>query len=196
MTVPLSGQVTCMVEKANPPEGWPRIKGDYVVGDPMGCTAVVTCGSNFGDRMVKAGAAISGRLMTTNIGIELIVANIIANPNIRFLIVAGREVRGHQPGNAISCLCKYGLIGGRIANALGPIPFIENLSREAIGRFREQVRLVEMIDVDDEALIAGAIAKANAADPGAYPGGPMIVDIRNGGVLAATQMWYRLKNKQ
>ena len=185
-----------MAEKASPPEGWPLIKGDYVVGDPRGCVAVVTCGSDFGDRLVKAGAAISGRLMTTNIGVELIVANVIANPNIRFLIVVGKEVRGHQSGNAITCLYKYGLTGVRIANALGPIPFIENLGQEAIGRFREQVQLVEMIDVDDEARIFEAIGKSNAADPGAYPDKPMIVGITNGGVQVATQMWYRLKNKQ
>lgn len=183
------------IEKSTPPDGWPLVKGDYVVGDRRGCVAVVTCGSDFGNRLVAAGAAISGRLMTSNIGVELIVANVVSNPNIRYLIVAGSEVAGHWPGDAISCLCKYGLVGGRIANARGPMPYVENVGGEAVERFRRQAKLIEMIDVAEEGRIVEAVRNAVSSDPGAYPGGPLIVGLKSGGVLESTAMWLRMKGR-
>jgi tetrahydromethanopterin S-methyltransferase subunit A len=35
------------------------------------------------------------------LGIEKLTANIISNPNIRYLIVTGMEVKGHITGQAI-----------------------------------------------------------------------------------------------
>lgn len=36
---------------------------------------------------IESGAALAGTLQTENIGIEKIIANVVANPNIRYLIL-------------------------------------------------------------------------------------------------------------
>jgi tetrahydromethanopterin S-methyltransferase subunit A len=37
--------------------------------------------------------AITGTLQTENLGIERLIPNVLANPNIRFLVVCGAEVQ-------------------------------------------------------------------------------------------------------
>ena len=106
------------------------------------------------------------------------MANVISNPNIRFVIICGSEVKGHIAGDALECLHKYGLKEGRIINAKGAIPFIENLDDKAVKRFQEQVQTVYMIDVEDEAKITAAIKDCIAKDPGAFAGDPMLLTIK------------------
>jgi tetrahydromethanopterin S-methyltransferase subunit A len=167
-----------MVDKKEPAKGWPVVKGEYDAGDPKSPVAVATCGSHFNLFPIKAGAGISGPFKTENLGIEKIVANVISNPNIRTVIVCGSEVKGHISGDALISLYKYGLKDGRIINAKGAIPFIENLDDKAVKRFQEQVQLVEMVDVEDEAKITAAIKDAIAKDPGAFAGEPMLITIK------------------
>ena len=50
---------------------------------------------------VESGAALSGTIQTPNIGLEKMICNIIANPNIRYLILAGPESAGHLTGDAL-----------------------------------------------------------------------------------------------
>jgi len=167
-----------MVEKKEPAKGWPVLKGEYDVGDPKSPVAVATTGSHFGLFPIKAGAAIAGPFKTENIGIEKLVANVISNPNIRFLIVCGSEVKGHISGDTMISFHKYGVKDGRIINAKGAIPFIENLTPEVIKRFQDQVQIINMIDVEDEGKITQAIKDAIAKDPGAFPADPMLVQIK------------------
>jgi tetrahydromethanopterin S-methyltransferase subunit A len=167
-----------MVDKKDPAKGWPVIKGEYDVGDAKSCVAVATCGSHFNLFPINAGAGIAGPFKTENLGIEKIVANIISNPNIRFLIVCGSEVKGHIAGDALICLYKYGLKDGRIVNAKGAIPFIENLDDKSVKRFQDQVKIVEMVDVEDEAKITAAIKDCVSKDPGAFAGEPMLLVIK------------------
>jgi tetrahydromethanopterin S-methyltransferase subunit A len=97
------------------------------------------------------GAAIVGPCKTENLGIEKIVANIVSNPNIRFLLICGAESKGHLPGDTLLALHKNGVDGqGRIIGSRGAIPFIQNLPAEAIARFQEQVELVDRIGLEDE----------------------------------------------
>jgi tetrahydromethanopterin S-methyltransferase subunit A len=167
-----------MVTKKEPAAGWPVIKGEFDVGDPKSCVAVATAGSHFSLFPIKAGAAITGPFKTENLGIEKIVANVISNPNIRFIVICGSEVKGHISGDALECLHKYGLKEGRIVNAKGAIPFIENLDDKAVKRFQEQVQTIYMIDVEDEAKITAAIKDCIAKDPGAFAGDPMLLTIK------------------
>lgn len=95
--------------------------------------------------------AIKGPLKTENLGIEKIVANIISNPNIRYLILYGREIRGHKSGATLLALWKYGIDkNNRIINAPGAVPYIENLSEEAIERFRRQIKIINMLESTDQ----------------------------------------------
>ena len=167
-----------MVDKKEPAKGWPVIKGEFDVGDPKSCVAVATAGSHFGKFPIEAGAGITGPFHTENLGIEKIVANVISNPNIRFVIICGAEVKGHISGDALECLHKNGLKDGRIVGAKGAIPFIENLDDKAVKRFQEQVQTVYMIDVEDQAKITAAIKDCIAKDPGAFAGDPMLLSIK------------------
>jgi len=135
-------------------DDWPPVRGDYRVGDSRRGVAVVTLAS----RLDIRGAAIVGTCKTENLGVEKIVTNLISNPNIRYLIVCGAESRGHLPGDAIVSLHRNGIDGsGRIIGAAGAIPFIQNLQREAVERFRRQIIVVDMRGVEDIAEIERAV---------------------------------------
>ena len=95
-----------MADKKAPADGWPVISGDYIVGDPESPVAVTTLASHIEAEL--SGAAIAGPCKTENLGIEKVVANIISNPNIRFLILAGAEVQGHITGQSIQALYDNG----------------------------------------------------------------------------------------
>ena len=166
-----------MVEKAEVPEGWPLIVGEYSVGDPTNCVAVITLGSHLGDFGLAAGAAIMGPGHTENIGVERVVANIVSNPNIRFFIVTGTEVKGHRIGDCLLNLHQNGVKENRVVGAKGAIPYLENLPEEAVERFQKQVEIIDLIGTEDEATITNAIKEAAAKDPGAYPEPPYIVEI-------------------
>ncbi len=145
---------------------WPPLRGDYQVGDPFSAVAVVTLASPLHIR----GSAIFGQCLTENLGLEKIVANVISNCNIRFLIICGRESKGHLPGNTLLALHKNGIDSqGRILGSRGAIPFIQNLPPEAIGRFQEQVELIDCIGLVDtetiEALVACHKKESFAGEP-------------------------------
>ena len=152
-------------------EDWPPVRGDYTVGNPKNRVAVVTLSS----RISLEGAAISGPCVTENLGIEKIIANVISNSNIRFLILCGRESRGHLPGDTILALHKNGLDGwGRIVGSKGAIPFIENLPREAISRFQSQVEVVDKIGTVDALEISRLIIEYSSKSD-VYPEPPFLV---------------------
>ena len=145
---------------------WPPLRGDYQVGDPFSAVAVVTLASP----LIIKGSAIFGQCLTENLGLEKIVANVISNCNIRFLIICGRESKGHLPGNTLLALHKNGIDSqGRILGSRGAIPFIQNLPPEAIGRFQEQVELIDCIGLVDtetiEALVASHKKESFAGEP-------------------------------
>lgn len=167
-----------MVNKVKPAAGWPVVKGEYESGNPENPVAVTTCGSHVkGAAQLAAGACITGPHKTENLGIEKIVANVISNPNIRFLLVTGAEVKGHISGEAIMMLHKNGIKDNRIVGSTGAIPYIENLTDEAIKRFQAQLTVSEMMGTEDEGAIVARIKELAAKDPGAFEGEPMIIAV-------------------
>ncbi|MFZ3059728.1 MAG: tetrahydromethanopterin S-methyltransferase subunit A [Candidatus Methanoperedens sp.] len=167
-----------MANKVKPAAGWPVVKGEYESGNPENPVAVTTCGSHLkGASQIAAGAAITGPHKTENLGIEKIVANIISNPNIRFLLVTGSEVKGHISGEAIIKIHQNGIKENRIVGATGAIPYIENLPDDAIKRFQAQIQVVEMIGTEDEGAIVAKVKELAAKDPGAFAGEPMIIQV-------------------
>ncbi len=172
-----------MALKKKPAEPWPVITGEYEVGNPESPVAVVTCGSHLKNKdLLAAGASIAGPCKTENIGIEKLTANIISNPNIRYLIVTGMEVKGHITGQAIEAFVKDGIDKeGKIIGAKGAIPFIQNLTPESIERIRAQVEPIMMMDTEDMGAIAGKVRELASKDPGALDVEPMIIEIKEGG---------------
>ncbi|XRO74902.1 tetrahydromethanopterin S-methyltransferase subunit A [Methanocaldococcus sp. 28A] len=173
-----------MVNKKPPAPGWPIVSGEYVVGNPESCVGVVTLGSHgLEQACVDAGAAIAGPCHTENLGIEKVIVNYISNPNIRFMILCGSEVQGHLTGQCFKALWENGIgDDGGIIGAKGAIPFLENVDKEAVERFRRQiVEVIDLIDVEDIGKITQAIKECISKDPGAIDEDPMIIDLEGGG---------------
>jgi len=133
---------------------------------------------------VEAGAALSGTLQTANIGIEKLICNIVANPNIRYLILGGPESEGHKTGDAIRALLKNGIDEKkRIIDTAGLTAVLHNVPDEFIQRFREQLTLVDC-QYQDENVIRKAVWSCYQEtpvefrgqmlfDPGAFPDPPL-----------------------
>jgi tetrahydromethanopterin S-methyltransferase subunit A len=171
-----------MVEKKSPASGWPIAKGDFHSGDPNSPVAVVTMGSHLDEQGIcDAGAAICGSCKTENLGLEKVIANIISNPNIRFMLTCGTEVKGHLAGQTMKALHANGVKDGRVVGAEGAIPFIENLKDDALKRFQEQVKVVDIMESEDVGAIKAKITELKAQDPGAFPADAMIVEVKEAG---------------
>jgi len=167
-----------VAEKVAPAPNWPIVKGDFFFGDPESPVAVVTLGSHFGKVFTDIGAAIEGTAKTENIGLEKVIVNIISNPNIRFLILCGSEIMGHVTGQSLEALYKNGVKEGRIIDAHGAIPFIENLNEEHLERFQKQVEFISIINNEDVSAISAKVKELVGKDPGAYPEPPIVVEIK------------------
>lgn len=172
-----------MALKKKPSDPWPVITGEYEVGNPESPVAVCTCGSHLHNAdMIKAGAALAGPCKTENIGIEKMVANVISNPNIRYVLITGMEVKGHITGQAVEAFTQSGIDKeGRIIGAKGAIPFIQNLDAASIERWQSQVQAVVMLNTEDMGAITGKIKELASKDPGALDVDPMTIEIKEGG---------------
>ena len=137
--------------KVKPPEGYPPEPGRYIRGNDYSPVAVCVILDTFDsaippelNELVMAGAdtgaAISGMLQTENIGMEKMICNIVANPNIRYIVLCGRESTGHLPGQSLLALKGNGVDGKKqIIGSEAPTPYLHNIPIEAIERFNKQV---------------------------------------------------------
>jgi tetrahydromethanopterin S-methyltransferase subunit A len=80
-----------------------------------------------------------------------------------------------------------GVSGGKIVGAQGAIPFIENLSDEAIKRFQDQVEMVNIMESEDMGTIKAKINELKAKDPGAFGAEAMIVEVKEAGGAGAEE---------
>ena len=171
-----------MADKKSPASGWPLVKGDFHAGDANSPVAVVTMGSHLDEKGIcDAGAALCGSCKTENLGLEKVIANVIANPNIRFMLFCGTEVKGHLSGQTFGALHKGGVKEGRVVGAEGAIPFIENLNDAAIKRFQEQTEIVNIMESEDLNVIKAKINELKARDPGAFAADAIVVEVKEAG---------------
>jgi tetrahydromethanopterin S-methyltransferase subunit A len=171
-----------MAAKKSAASGWPLVKGDFISGDANSPVAVVTMGSHLDEKgLCDAGAAMCGSCKTENLGLEKVIANIVSNPNIRFMLCCGTEVKGHLAGQTMIALHKGGVKEGRVVGAEGAIPFIENLKDDAIKRFQEQVECVNIMESEDLNAIKAKMNELKGRDPGAFAADPMVVEVKEAG---------------
>jgi len=156
--------------------------------------AIVTVGQARFD-LEKERYCIIGSLRTSNLGIEKIIANVVSNPGIRFLIVCGQE-EGHMPADAIISLIKNGVDDDmNIIGAGGQLACLADLRPEDVKRFRDQVKIVDLVypketadtidwadplfDFDEARMekLRRCIKECEQNNPGPYPDGPMIVQL-------------------
>lgn len=153
---------------------------------------------------VESGAALSGTVQTENIGFEKIVCNIVANPNIRYMIVGGPESEGHLTGEALKSLILYGVDKKmRIMETSAPHPFLYNLPMKLIERFRKQLSLIDLQFEGNPDLIRKAVWSCyqeepvdfrdySLYDPGAFPEPPLSGKI----TMRVTQPWAEQPNEK
>lgn len=164
----------CPTEAAEVRQGWPPLPGDYVALRFHAPVAVCTLNDDLlaGALAKEAGpeVAIVGTLRTENLGIERVMTNILANPNIRFLILCGADSRqriGHLPGQSFLALSGSGLDdGARIIGAHGKRPVLRNVSREAVEHFRRTVEVIDRIGLEDVRQVLGMVAEVGRRSPG------------------------------
>ena len=182
--------------KVDPHPDYPPEEGRYIRGNDFSPAAVAIILNCEADKIprelenlvragVESGAALSGTVQTENIGFEKIVCNIVANPNIRFLIVGGPESPGHSTGEALKALLSNGVDEKkRIRGTKAPHPLLFNVPVEFIERFRTQLTLVDLQFEADPDLIRKAVWSCfqensvefrgqSLFDPGAFPQPPL-----------------------
>ncbi|AFU58749.1 MAG: hypothetical protein QXX64_01520 [Nitrososphaera sp.] len=93
--------------------------------------------------------AIAGRLLSENRGIDAMIKFALDHPELRRIIVCGKEVKGHRAGQALLALARNGIDrNGRIVGALGPYPILESPAGD-VDAFRQQVEILDMIGTTD-----------------------------------------------
>jgi len=184
------------MKKVDPHEGYPPEPGRYVRGNDFSPVAVVVILNRDEDKVppeieelvrsgVESGAALAGTVQTPNIGVEKIICNIVANPNIRYAVLSGPESEGHRTGDAFKALFRNGVDEKkRITGTDAKHPLLYNIPVEFITRFLEQVSLVDLQFRGTPEIIRKAVWSCyqeepvefmgyTLHDPGAYSGNPL-----------------------
>jgi len=182
--------------KVEPASSYPPEEGRYLRGNDYSPVAVAVI-LNYDQEKIppdienlvrvglESGAVLSGTIQTENIGIEKLICNIVANPNIRYLVIFGPESPGHHIGDALLMLRENGVDERkRIIGAQALTPYLFNLPMEYIARFRQQVRPINLLDEGEPELLRRAVQACfqeeptsfrnyTLFDPGANPEAPL-----------------------
>ncbi len=190
---------------------YPPEEGRYIRGNDASPVAVAIILCSDADKIppeieglvragIESGAALAGTVQTENIGFEKIVCNVVANPNIRYLVVGGPESEGHLTGEALKALIENGVDARmRIQGTASPHPFLYNLPMTFIDRFRQQLSLIDLQFEGNPDVIRKAVWACyqeepvrfrdyQLHDPGAWPAPPLSGQI----TMRVTQPWLEL----
>ena len=137
------------------------IKHEYYLG---GGKAVAICTLSSIDLLQTIGESdlinrilIAGRLLSENKGIDAIISFAVKHPDLKRIIVCGKEVKGHRAGQALLALASNGMdSSGRIIGAVGPNPIL-TLPLQDVDIFRHQVEITDMVGTVDIGKIAQAL---------------------------------------
>jgi tetrahydromethanopterin S-methyltransferase subunit A len=131
------------------------IKHDYYLGSGK---RIAVCTLSSIDLLEEIGKSmdvmnrilIVGRLLSENKGIDTILRFILCHPKLNLMIICGREVKGHQAGQALLSLYKNGIDNdGRIIGAKAPYPLLRS-SQKDIEVFRKQInKISDLTEIDD-----------------------------------------------
>lgn len=201
--------------KTKTPPDYPLEEGRYLRGNDYSPVAVVAILAYFDFEIpeylenlvrisIETGAALAGTLQTENIGLEKVIANIVANPNIRYVILCGRESAGHLTGEAFIALMKNGVDEKRnIIGTDAPHPTLHNIPMESIDRFRKQITLINLLNTVNPEIIKKGVWSCyqeeptefmgyNVCDYGAFPEPPICKKI----TWKITQPWTYVEDEK
>ena len=200
--------------KVSPHPDYPQEEGRYLRGNDVSPVAVAIILNTDADKIplhiekmvragIESGAALSGTVQTENIEFEKIICNIVANTNIRYLVLGGPESEAHLTGAALKAFMKNGVDEKKhIIGTEAPHPFLFNLPREFIERFRKQVMLIDIQFNEDPDLIRQAVWSCyqeepvnfkgySLYDPVAYPEPPLSGKI----TWRVTKLWTETEDE-
>lgn len=181
-------QDICPTDAVEPRKGWPPLPGNYLAHRFHAPVAVCTLNDDPLARAISKDAgpevAIVGTLQTENLGIERVITNVLANPNIRFLIFCGADSQqriGHLPGQSFLALSEAGLDDRSwIVGAQGKRPVLRNVPRDAVEHFRRTVEVIDRIGVRDAADVLDTAEQCGKRNPGPaepFPGADRVAVI-------------------
>jgi tetrahydromethanopterin S-methyltransferase subunit A len=157
------------------PKDWPVQPGSYRVFSPSRSIAIALlqgASVEIPSGVDLSAVAIAGTITTENLGVEHLVKNLIANPYIRHLVVFGREIQGHLPGDALLMLHKHGLDSKRrIVSAKGARPILKNLTLQEAEHFRSQITISDLIGKADSDALATRLDELNKVAMSPYSSG-------------------------
>lgn len=164
----------CPTEAPQERTGWPPLPGDYKVlryGAPVAVCVLnsIELVASL-ERATLAGLSIVGTMHTENLGIERVIRNVLANPNIRFLVLCGEDTQqtiGHLPGQSLATLFRNGIDErGRIIGAKGKRPVLKNVTADQVRAFVRRIELLDLIGETSTERIARGISELAARNPG------------------------------
>ncbi len=141
---------------------WPPVSGEYTLLDKSAPVAVsVLASTKLEGKLARTrpdGLCIVGKTETENIGIDKIVKNVITNPALSFLIVAGNDPEGHQSGKTLLTLWENGVDKNmRVIGSTGRRPILKNVSLAEVNKFRKQIQIDNQIGCENAAVLAKRI---------------------------------------
>lgn len=157
------------IKKVEPAVDYPPEEGCYLRGNDYSPVAVVVILKWRREELpqsiehlvrtgLESGAALAGTLQTENAGLEKVICNIVANPNIRYLILCGPESPGHLVGDCIRALYENGIDENRrIVGTKAPAPYLFNIPKHWIDRFIAQTKLIDLVNEGTPEIIKDAV---------------------------------------
>jgi tetrahydromethanopterin S-methyltransferase subunit A len=138
------------------------IKHDIFYGNENSSIALCTLSSidlleqiSKSDLMSKV--AIAARLFSENRGIETLIRYVLEHRKIKYIVLCGKDTKGHLPGQALLALQKNGIDAkGRIIDAWGKDPILD-VTEHDIDEFRKHVVPIDLIGTTDIDKISGQI---------------------------------------
>ena len=159
---------SCAFEETN--RSWPVVAGEYAAFcDNTDCPVAVStlASAELADELARrrpAGLCIVGKTETENIGVDKIVKNVVSNPTIKYLIVAGRDPDGHRSGQTLLALANSGVDEHmRVIGSEGKRPILRNVTRQDVENFRSQITTIDLIGCEDADRLVTRIEELSAA---------------------------------
>jgi tetrahydromethanopterin S-methyltransferase subunit A len=140
------------------------IKHDILFSNEKSSIAVCTLSSidlleDVSKSEIMKSIALAARLFSENKGIEKLIEYVLQHPNIKHIVLCGKDTKGHLPGQALLALYKNGIDSvGRIIGAYGKDPVLDNVTKNQVDEFRKRVNIVDLVGVTDIYEISSKIS--------------------------------------
>jgi tetrahydromethanopterin S-methyltransferase subunit A len=141
---------------------WPVTAGAYVVGNPSATVAVcaLTSRDMLSEIAALPGVAIAGRLITCNLGIEKLIVNVCTNPNIRALLICGKDSPVFRPSQSLRSLFEHGVDAQKkIIGATGYLPVLQGVDFGSVDEIRRRIAVVDRTGLDDVSEIGREVTQ-------------------------------------